>query len=326
MRILKYYVGCTHYTPESVDSPSTLTWIGHARGFSNVISVAVKAKLSNTSAIYYNGSFIDDDEFIEGLTFKYDLELYCCYSNSGCGNVSTFEDDTGGHGQWKKVIALDNEKINVQKYFSVEDGESSTVTLLPNTFQNQETLPTQGKVKSYLVYIHFDQAYSTYEAWDQISYTFRDISRPDTRSAKIALPFVITITIMCFLVYCLAIFHITKGRLDQALPEQKWLIVYFVAVISFQNPLYCVISFMDRPSPTAVYLCYVLDSVSQSVLITVWLLFADGLRRQMDYFHFYPPKVVTGLCVFVANVVVLTMQFPSMNSGDHRSPVEVGPI
>lgn len=300
----------------------TLTWIGHASGFSNVISVAVKAKLSNTSAIYYNGSYIDDDEVIAELTFKYDLELYCCYSNSGCGNVS-IGGEGWGHSDWKKVISLENEKINVEKYFSVEDGESSTVTLLPNTFQNQETLPTQGKVKSYLIYIHFDQVYSTYKSWDQLSYTFRDISRPENRPAVIALPFVIFITLLCFMVYGHALFQVTRGRLERALPEQKWLIVYFVAVIAFQNPIYCIISFMQRPSPTAVYLCYVLDSLSQSVLITVWLLFADGLRRQMDYYFFYPPKIFIGLLVFITSVVVLTMQFPSMNSGDHRSPVMV---
>ena len=291
-----------------------------------MISVAVKAKLSNTSAIYFNGSYVDDDEVIQGLMFKFNLELYCCYTDRHCGNVSLSSDDAGGgsgEGHWKKVISLDNEKINVEKYYSVEDGESSTVTLLPNTFQNQETLPTQGKVKSYLVYIHFDQVYSTYQAWDQITYTLRDISRPDNRSAAVALPFVMAFTLVCFVVYVHAIFKFTRGQMDRALPEQKWLIVYFVAVLCFQNPIYCAISFLESPPPVAVYCCYILDAASQAVLIVVWLLFADGLRRQSDYHYFYPPKIAVGLCVLAASVVVLTMQFPSVNTGDHRSPVAV---
>lgn len=79
--------GCTEYGNTSSGSPS-LTWIGHAQNFENVISVSVKAKLSNTSSIYYNGSYIDDDEILDGLTFKYDLDLYCCYTDTKCGSIN----------------------------------------------------------------------------------------------------------------------------------------------------------------------------------------------------------------------------------------------
>lgn len=79
--------GCTEYTNTSAGSPS-LTWIGHAQDFKNVISVSVKAKLSNTSSIYYNGSYIDDDEILNGLTFEYDLDLYCCYTDTKCGSLN----------------------------------------------------------------------------------------------------------------------------------------------------------------------------------------------------------------------------------------------
>mmetsp|Transcript_21523 Transcript_21523/g.31265 ORF Transcript_21523/g.31265 Transcript_21523/m.31265 type:complete len:1073 (+) Transcript_21523:100-3318(+) len=315
--------GCTDILNSS-QSSKTLTWIGHAKGFTNVISVAVKAKLSNTSTIFYNGSYIDDDSVISDITIKYDLYLYCCYSNSNCGNVSIpGQDDVNANGDWKSVLSLNNEKINIDKYVSLEDGDSSTMTLLPNTFQNQESLPTEGKVKSYLVYIVFDQEYSSYESWDQVTYTFRDISRPDVSNTDMALPVVILLTIIALGMYVYAIFGITHGKIRQALPEQKWCIVYLLAVILFQNPIYAVIVvFIDSPSPTAVYACYVLDALAQSMLITVWLLFADGLRRQTDYIWFYAPKVATGVCIFTCNLVVLTLQFPSMNPHDTRSPVE----
>jgi hypothetical protein len=350
-------VGCTRY--ENSSNSGTLTWIGHAQDFTNVISVSVKAKLSNTSSIFYNGSYIDDDEILDGLTFQYDLDLYCCYTDTDCGSVDTqFEGEEGqrtgemmrnenmnDNKGWKKVISIKQRKVHLDKYLSLEDDHSTAVTFLSNTFQNQESLPSEGKVKSYLVYIHYDKDYSAYyEAWSSLSYTFRDISRPNTPIVDNFLPVLICLTCILFIgyVYCLATVNQKKEHdqdhhnqqqqqqghsttfLYDILPEQRWLIYYLLAVICFQNPIYCIVSRLQNPSPAAVYSCYVLDALSEATLITIWLLFSDGLSRQMgNIWTFYLPKMMVGICVFSVNIVVLTLQFPSINFHDHRSPVEV---
>ena len=309
-----------------------------------MISVSVKAKLSNTSSIFYNGSYIDDDEILDGLTFQYDLDLYCCYTDTDCGSVdSQFEGVSGkedlnqkennNNNGWKKVISIKERKVHIDKYLSLEDDHSTAVTFLSNTFQNQESLPSEGKVKSYLVYIHYDKDYSAYRAWSSLSYTFRDISRPNTPIVENFLPVLICLTCILFIgyVYCLATVNQKKDHLSinstllyDILPEQRWLIYYLLAVICFQNPIYCVVSRLENPSAAAVYSCYVLDALSEATLITIWLLFSDGLSRQMgNIWTFYLPKMMVGICVFGVNIVVLTLQFPSINPRDHRSPVEV---
>ena len=308
-----------------------LTWIGHAQDFSNIISVSVKTKLSNTSKIYYNGSYIDDDETLHGLTFQYDLDLYCCYSNTNCGNIQSNNDET--NNEWKKVISINQKKIQLDQYISIEDDDSSTITLLPNTFQNQESLPTNGKVKSYLIYIHYDEIYSSYKSWSSLTYTFHDVSRPKTPLVDNFLPILIILTFLLFLCYIYCLYTSSYPQYDHnhrnkmitsLLPEQKWLIVYLVAVIMYQNPIYCIISRISNPSPDVIYACYILNAFSESLLIIVWLLFADSLNCHLGKFwEFYLPKFIVGFCIFGVNIVVITLQFPSINVHDSRSPVEV---
>jgi hypothetical protein len=306
----------------------------------------MKAKLSNTSSIFYNGSYIDDDEILDGLIFQYDLDLYCCYTDTDCGAVDPprgrrgrTETETEESNGWKKVVSLTQKNIHIDRYLTIEDDDSTAVTLLSNTFQNQESLPTKGRVRSYLIFVHYDDLYTSYRAWSSLSYTFHDISRPNTPLVDSFLPVLMTLTCVLFIgyLYCLYTASARAGDgtgrpeggggergLLLLLPEQRWLIYYLLAVILLQNPIYCIVSRVDNPSPAAVYSCYLLDAMAEASLITIWLLFADGLSRQMgNIWTFYLPKVLVGVCMFGVNVVVLTLQFPSINPNDHRSPVEV---
>lgn len=189
-------------------------------------------------------------------------------------------------------------------------------------------------MKSYLIYIRYDEKYSSYRAWSSLSYTFHDISRPDTPIVDNFLPILIFFTCVLFVGYLYSLATVNKRRgspntvnsalFYDILPEQRWLIYYLVAVILFQNPIYCVVSRLENPPSGAVYACYVLDALSEATLITIWLLFADGLSRQMgNIWAFYFPKILVGALMFGVNIVVITLQFPSINYHDHRSPVEV---
>ena len=54
--------------------------------------------------------------------------------------------------------------------------------------------------------------------------------------------------------------------------------IYFFAIVLFQNPVYQVISFLSDPSITAAYSSYVLDRTSQVLFLVMWLLFADCIH------------------------------------------------
>ena len=114
-----------------------------------------------------------------------------------------------------------------------------------------------------------------------------------------------------------------NSNMKNWLAEQKWIICYFIALIAYQNPVYCVLVWIDeQPNSASVFVCYIFDYIAQASFFTIWLLFADGLSRKTTYFLFYCSKIFIGVLIFVTGIVVLTIQFPSLNPYQDRSSVE----
>ncbi len=168
---------------------------------------------------------------------------------------------------------------------------------------------------------------ATSQAAPFITYKFNVVSRPSaeiTNGVTVALMFV-TLVVLCVYIYIL--YDQKKQHKVKILSEQKWVVVYFVLLIMFQNPVYCVIVWYQLPSAVATYASYVMDYFAQSGLFVLWLLFADSLnRKNASPWRFYLPKVFFGLAIFTTGVVILTYQFPGLLStsleGSQRSPVE----
>jgi hypothetical protein len=326
--------GCTYGSPNLTDE--SIVWVGHVTNLDNVISVALEAKYTNISSLIVNGTYINDDDILYDLKVDYDIALYACYKNSGCDPLNVESDDdallqddlgpikhnfdyTPG-ADWKIVLELYGNRILLSDYYIINQ-KSATVQLLANTFQNQESLPTNGKIKSYLVIVTYTMKQPSFDLIANTDYRFATINRDTYLIARVLLPFCVFFTLITIGVYIKGL-RSRYNSLWHALPEQRWILFYMIALLLFQNPVYCVVSWTRTPSYQVVYAAYIIDAAAQASFFTLWLIFSDGLRRQFDYYLFYVPKVLMGILIFGTSVVVTTMQFPSVTPWVDRSPVE----
>jgi hypothetical protein len=103
----------------------------------------------------------------------------------------------------------------------------------------------------------------------------------------------LTIVLMIITLGVLGLYSYVLLQQDKILSEQKWVIAYFILLILFQNPGYCVIVwYTEPPTVVAAYASYVIGYFAQSGLFILWLLFADSIQRKTNSKTiFYAPKV-----------------------------------
>jgi hypothetical protein len=303
--------GCTDVSSYQNETRKYV-WTGHVSDFTNVISVALQAKVSNAT------SSIDtaiDDQLINDLVIKYDIELYCCYQTRDCGLLGA------STSKWKRVLKEENRKIYLSDFYESGD-DTLKVNVLPTTFQNQEALPDNGMVESYMIYVTYFDMFPDGEFSHNLEYTFASITRKSMLTARIMIQFCVVFTLVVIGLYVAAL-RKRYASLALALPEQRWILWFMVMVVCFQNPIYCVISWQSDPAVEAVFATYVLDAFAQAGFFTLWLLFADSLRKHTHTsLFFYLPKLLIGLLMFVVNLTVTVMQFPTLSAATNRSPVE----
>lgn len=127
---------------------------------------------------------------------------------------------------------------------------------------------------------------------------------------------------------CIAISFIWTAYQHNPIPstwlrERKWIVFYFFALIVYQNPPYILITSLHRfamvPSSTLVFLTYACDAFGQASFFLIWLLFADGSNSRQHLGSFYAPKLFVTWCIFASNMLILTMQFPSLYASTNSS-------
>eukprot|EP01041_Mallomonas_annulata_P002489 gene2489-4842_t len=283
-------------------------WVGHIDQLTNVISIELQVKQTNFTSLYMNGTVIPIvPGILDELNFKYDVDLYGCYDNSNC--------------QWQTVLTLRDIIAPLSQIYRPPES-SAVLNTFSNTFQNQEALPNKGKVKAYFALVqYYNMGIGIFDGSQEMKYKFLTVTRPLTVRGNIFLILLLTITTITAILYCRAVFSVNP-IFKKWLPEQKWLVWYFFALILYQNPVYCVICWQDQPTSVAVFTSYVLDAFGQAAFFIIWLLFSDGLRRKSNYFLFYIPKFIIGTLIFLTNIAVLLLQFPSLTNFDNRSPLE----
>lgn len=303
--------GCTDISFDQNETKQS-TWTGHVTDFSNVISVALQAKFTNTS--YLINSALDDD-FIKSVVLKYNIELYCCYQPHYCGQVGSSD------SKWKRVLKEENRKIYLSDFYESGD-ETLKVNVLPTTFQNQEALPDNGKVESYMIFVTYFDLSPNEDFASNLEYTFGSLTRKSMLTARIMLQFCVVFSLVVIALYVIAL-RKRYASLSLTLPEQRWILWFMIMVVFFQNPIYCVVVWQSDPAVEAVFATYVMDAFAQSGFFTLWLLFADSLRKHThSSVYFYLPKLLMGLLMFVVNLTVTVMQFPTLSAASDRSPVE----
>jgi hypothetical protein len=299
-------------------------WNATVVGLSNIISVQLNVEQKNFSGLF---NYSQDSASVP-KAINYDIYLYACFESNGCGNTGdSFTDSTSSSqmfNKWSQVVYLSNQEIKVYQHDLNEENYATngfSMTVLQNTFQNQESIPDKGAVQSYFFtvqyyYVDGDTAKNLLVSSDNdvlssIQYSILIVDRPSHGGGEVAVVIILMIFTLASLVYFIQKTFVEQTK--KTLPEQRWVVVYLIVVFIFQNIIYCSIYWQKSPTFSIVYASYVLDAFGQAGLFIVWLLFSDSIRRKaQNFLVFYVPKIFFGFCIFLVNLVVLTYQFPSI--------------
>ena len=303
------------------------TWTGTVLSLSNVISVQLDVRRSNiTTPIEHD----KDNVTVTAININYDLNLWACYKSGGCGG--SFSKDLSGLAvsEWHQVLTLTNQPLYIDTADAVKVGYVQA-PLINITFQNQESVPTNGIVKSYYVTVKYLGLPSPTElvfdkplVTEDLTYVMQVVNRPSPYASTILTIILLILTVCVTAAYIPIVIKYQNG---QWLPEQVWIVIYLVALIAYQNPIYSAITLQESVAPGAAYASYVLDNLAQSTFLVIWLCFADAVHhRHEGRLRFYLPKVLFGLFFFTVSLVTLTYEFPDLSEAflksSDRSPVE----
>lgn len=312
---------------------NSYNYFAYAQEFHNVISFSFVSQQHNQS------TFIQSDT----CNVNYDLSVFACYDSFDC-NIYDL-------ASWYHVISIyeqfdyDNFQKGIQNY------------MLGTTFQNQESLPNQGEVYRYLVRLeyHFDEMYSSTEQQDistlclnlqNIEYYFKYIDRPSFETSQYLLPVAFFLTCICFHQYYYKL-KLSNGSILNSLPEQRYVIILFVAILCSQNLFFMIAYVTIDPDHILIYACYIVDNIASALSLFVWLLFADTTHNSLldkkkeltlktmkvkeKNIKFFVPKLLIVSVYLICNIIANTMLFPSVSENDGlnkrnskttRSPVE----
>lgn len=304
----------------TLDDQSTL-WIGRANNLSNVISIGLRYRAVNITSLKIGNTSIEIGmENIERYResrapVEFDVNLYACFKKNYCSQSGREE------SRWIPVLTKTNERLHLLDFFD-PIANSLSLDVIGNTFQNQESLPTKSLVQSYLMFVHYNLnstiSLRAVDIFPRGHYQFTSISRPATTIGDLLRPILLSVTLLVSIWYTYSIYSVYPN-ISNWLRERKWILFYFVALLLFQNPVYCVICHLKNPSGVWIFVSYVLDAFSQASFFLVWLLFSDGIRRKSYVFMFYLPKIFISLLIFLTNIGILMMQFPSVGFISDRS-------
>ena len=284
------------------------SWNGTVKSLANVISVSLTVRQSNFTAL--------DLVNQTASSTSYDATIWACYMAQGCGQ--NFDESGGFDGTniWHQVLSS---KKNIIYVPPKEESVTTTWELIPTTFQNQESIPARGKVRSYFFQIEYTQISSELFASTTADsnevptafYTVNVLTRPGSSVTSGTFSVILLLVVCCTLV---GFIYVMVKQKKKWLTEQKWVCYYLAALIIFINPIYCAIIWQQEVSPTLVFAFYFFDAMGQAAFFVVWLLFADSINRKaMSHLRFYLPKILIGFSIFVTSIVVLVYQFPSVS-------------
>lgn len=295
-------------------------WNGSVFDLSNVISIELTV-----------GNYNISDETIQSMPqnieIGFSISVWACYDPMGCGNSFTMNSDSNSASRWHSVLSDHSHSIVIDTDI---DNAFHNVTLLTNTFQNQESLPTKGVVKSYFLEVTYQDSnlYNVFSpdknytsAVGDIIYTL-EVSKRNYSVYDLNLSiFLLVITCICLAGYLTIMYRHKK----KWLPEQRWLVIYLIGLIFYQNPIYCSISASSSSveNASSVFGSYVFDAIGQCTLFFIWLTYAASIfKKATNKWLFYGPKAIMCLFIFICNLVMISYQFPTVTKSHGRDPVQ----
>lgn len=144
------YQGFTSGVHEIVGTRSINSFSGTVLGLHNVISFSLVVQQSNFTTIHM--SQLEEEANKDGneIVIKYDTSLWACYRADGCHQNF---DNTKSSNSWQRVLTTQDgtEKFSIAKLLD----EGIRWEIIPSTYQNQESLPSSGKVRSYYIQLNY---------------------------------------------------------------------------------------------------------------------------------------------------------------------------
>ena len=320
--------GCveTDYTPANPNP----TWEGLYADVYGVVSVGLLMTESNFTLPASQQYLMKEDIYLQ-----YNVDLWACFHKLGCENdfdLTTDQNNNAGP-QWQRVLSMVNQKQKlILKPVSTKNGIPATVSSsfqFFSVFQNQEALPTNSPIKSYYVKVTFLDPLSrlaiesaSYEKTTTftLEWDHRQEGNYNTVSTILQMVFFFG-SLVTLVVFCVCVNRYRTQMKKKWLTEQKWFVVYVVAVLLSQNPVYLIENFME-PDAAAALVAFICSFFAQAMFLVVWLFYADSINQySYDWKWFYLPKVGYGLALFVTSAIMIAYQFPSFTVGTRRSPV-----
>jgi hypothetical protein len=148
--------GCT-LSAYDADSGSHGMWVGRVGNISNVISVALRFNKMNITLLNIANATIPVEEvaeaeemqdFLDTQWVDYSLNLYACFHSDDCSRYSRDR-----RHKWHAVLNMNSDSVTREMF--APDFSEVHHSVCGNTFQNQESLPTKGLVRSYLAVVEF---------------------------------------------------------------------------------------------------------------------------------------------------------------------------
>jgi hypothetical protein len=298
-----------------------VTYIGRLGNLSNIISMSLKVENLN-STVTFNSTEL------QNKLIRYNVSLFACFDNEGC----TLDSDLVAK-RWQLVLSLRDERV-LYSEFMLPYSSVASLMLVSNTFQNQEALPTGGRIQSYFFVLRHvsetigEDGYKNDSPFDPsevyTTYTLSTISRPYIYSEAVIRPALLLVSLGIFASFFRAI-EASRSDASSAspwLPERIWIGFYFIALMLYQNPFFCIANWLANPSVYLIFSAYVCDALGQASICVVWLMLADGTRRRIvGFWRFYLPKILIGCLVLAAYTVITVIEFPSIYNSNNRNPV-----
>lgn len=313
----------TNYTLQNSLGPwgcwsDVKTWHGSVDNLSNVLLVTLAVRRDNFTIADAMNNTADTYIF-------YNVNLFACYQPNGCGTRFVAKKKADSSMVWQKVLSIGGYGQSLLTTSDSQlslDKEPLKGTLL-SIFQNQESLPTNGLVKSYYVRVSFlyEQTAlisSNAETQQPTVFVMSIANRPPSLGYNVATILLFIATVFILAAYILMMW---KKAWPEWLQEQKWLVAYLVCLLFYQNPIYIIVNFNATAGGT--FAAYFFSDLAQACLLVIWLLFADSVHAQETSLRgFYGPKIAAGLAIFLTNLIILSFQFPSFSPESGRNPVE----
>jgi len=334
---------------------SLKSWHGKVDNLSNILLVTLNVNQQNVSrintAVNYSSNSINSSSSSSSSSSSgsstssdpymyYNVDLYACFQRDGCYDKFTKTNGGSNAYNWQKVLSKSGYGQNLLESSSDKNLASANTQKQPKVgytlfsiFQNQESLPTNGLVKSYYIQVNFlfEQVsflpLSTLGGGDgeqeqdssgSSGFTLTVASRPPSLGYNVATIFLFVLTVFILSIYLLIM---RRKAWKDWLQEQKWIAAYLIFLIMYQNPLYIIVNF--NASPGGAFAAYFFGDMAQASFLILWLCLADSINAQeMSTANFYYPKILVGLSIFLTNMIILSFQFPSFSPASMRSPVE----